>query len=661
MFASTLGRGLADDHAVLTMRPSVWRRLDRVDAVVIDPRSLCTADLRVSRIRGATEQDRADVWERAQELLEAGKLTTGWQSIDGPWRTGQDPPPEVLINHAHHRMASAVVAECRRSGLELVSVDCADLGSLGSGFDELRSQNGGSVEDALSAAVDALHQNNRTVAVVSNAAAMACAAADIAIGIVDEGCPPPWCADVLLDDLTSLWWILHAVPAAKAASRRGVEIATGASLLGSLLLVPGVRGRGGGPGPVTAGAAAGQWTGYRLARRALHAEVPAPAPPYDWHAMSADQVRRLLPAPGEAAADRRVNPVEQLAGRMMGNVTGFGAAMRAELADPLTPVLATGSLASAMLGSPIDAILVGSVLLGNATLAATQRIHAERVLGELLAVQVPKARKVQGSDYVNTNADALRPGDVIEVRPDEVIPADARVIDAEDIEVDESSLTGESLPVAKHVEATPGAPLAERSCMLYAGSTVVTGTARAVVTAVGAQTQANRAAELASTQQREVGLQTQLHQLTNRVWPLSMAGGALVTVFGLLRRTRLRDAVSSGVAVAVSAVPEGLPLVATLAQQASARRLTKRGVLVRSPRSVEALGRVDVVCFDKTGTLSENRLRVTKVHTVDGWSPQDVVACAATATPPTNGRPLQHATDAAIVEAFNESPSDTGD
>ncbi len=114
MFASTLGRGLADDHAVLTMRPAVWRRLDRLDAVVIDPRSLCTAGLRVSRIMGVADQDRAAVWERAQELLEAGKLTPGWHRINAP---GHDPPPKVLVRHAHHRMASAIVAEGRRSGL----------------------------------------------------------------------------------------------------------------------------------------------------------------------------------------------------------------------------------------------------------------------------------------------------------------------------------------------------------------------------------------------------------------------------------------------------------------------------------------------------------------------------------------------------------------
>jgi H+-transporting ATPase len=363
--------------------------------------------------------------------------------------------------------------------------------------------------------------------------------------------------------MSTVWRILHALPAARTASRRGVEIATGASTLGALVMVPGVRGRG--PGPVTAGAAAGQWAGYRLARRALQVIPPAPAPTQDWHAMSAEQVRRLLPPPSEVGQHRagHLAGVTRLVGEVKRNVSGFAGAIRAELSDPLTPVLATGSMASAVLGSPIDAVLVGSVLVGNAALAATQRIHAERVLNTLLAREVPRARKVvvdpQGSvsDHTMIPAERLRAGDLIEVQPDEVVPADARVIEATDVEVDESSLTGESLPVAKLVEATPGAPLAERACMVFAGSTVVAGTVVAVVTAVGGQTHANRAAELAHSQPRSVGLQAQLRQLTDRVWPVSIIGGALVTALGLLRRTSLREAVSSGVAVSVAAVPRG--------------------------------------------------------------------------------------------------------
>jgi cation-transporting P-type ATPase I len=392
--------------------------------------------------------------------------------------------------------------------------------------------------------------------------------------------------------------------------------------------------------------------------------------------MSVEQVRTVLPSPdAEVLAEPQHSAFASraLAGGLHTAKRGaqltdaprqavwqFVKAVRAELSDPLTPVLALGSAASAVLGSPVDAVMVGSVLTGNSILAASQRLRAESRLNRLLAQQIPPARKVStGPDgapvYTDIVAEQLRPGDVIEVRTHEVVPADARVIEEVDVEVDESSLTGESLSVTKQVEATPGADLAERRCMLFAGTTVVAGTAVAVVTAVGADTQERRAAELVSGELSNVGLQHQLSQLTNQAWPVSMTGGALVSGLGLLRGQGLRQAVASGIAVTVAAVPEGMPLVATLAQQASARRLTQFGALVRIPRSVEALGRVDVVCFDKTGTLSENRLRVAQVHPASGSSSEEVLRCAAHAAPVSNGGPQVHATDVAILEAAASS------
>ncbi len=312
---------------------------------------------------------------------------------------------------------------------------------------------------------------------------------------------------------------------------------------------------------------------------------------------------------GTALATRALDTAQrgaELTDRPRQAVWHFIKAVRAELSDPLTPVLALGSAASAVLGSPVDAVLVGSVLTGNSILAASQRLRAESRLNELLAQQIPPARKVTvGADgspvYTDVKAAQLRPGDVIEVRTHEVVPADARLIEEEDLEVDESSLTGESLPVEKQVDSTPGAVLAERRCMLYGGTTIVAGTAVALVTAVGADTQARRAAELVSGELPQIGLEHQLSQLTNRAFPVSVTGGLLVSGLGLLRGRGLRQAVASGIAITVAAVPEGMPLVATLAQAASARRLTNYGALVRVPRSVEALGRIDVVCFDKTG------------------------------------------------------------
>jgi H+-transporting ATPase len=661
-FAATLGRGLADDHGVLTLRPAALRSLDRVDAVVLDPRALCGADLQVGRIRGVAEADRAAVWQWAQTELSRDALPPGWHSaVRAIPRNGHDAAGQVLVRNAHHPLAAAVLRELRRGGTAVLSLDVDSLDDLRSSFDDLIAFDG-SPDEALAATVGRLQQDGRTVAVISAVAAQAMADADVAIGM-GAGGAALWHADLVSEDLAGVWRVLHALPAARRASRRGVEIAAGASLLGSLLMIPGVRGRG--PGPVTAGAGAGAWTGFTLARSVFKSKTPAPVTIRDWHAMSPEEVRRLLPAPSaqepasrpwlirttsrtSGLARSATDPLRQTVGDFIG-------ALREELSDPLTPVLAVGAAASAVLGSPVDAILVGSVLGGNAMLAASQRIRAERLLRRLLAVQDPLARTlIDGTPSAVASAD-LRLGDVIEVRPGEVVPADARLIEAIDLEVDESSLTGESLPVPKQTEATPAAAVADRACMLHATTTVVTGKAVAVVTAVGAATQADRAVHASQARGAQVGLQSQLRDLTNRAWPLSLAGGALVTGLGVLRLTGLRQAVSSGVAVSVAAVPEGLPLVATLAQQASARRLTRIGALVRAPRSVEALGRVDVVCFDKTGTLSENRLRVARVKAATGASDDDVLRYAGSATPPATDERHEHATDFAVADAASHT------
>ncbi|WP_085126862.1 cation-translocating P-type ATPase [Mycolicibacter engbaekii] len=656
-FAATLGRGLADQHDTVVLRPGSLRELDRVDTVIIDPRVLCGEDLRVMHVRGADDDELRAVWAQAQARLSDPDLEAGWHPI------GPRPGVEASFQPALLPLASALVTEARRADVEVVSAEAEVLGELRPIFDEIRSLDGVSIDLALLAAVEAYQADGHDVAVLSSVAVEALAAADVALGVAPGGGAPPWCADVLLTDLAAAWRVLHALPAARSASNRGVEISTGATALGSLLLLPGVRGSG--PGPVITGAAAGAVSGYWLARRAVDAAVPRPAPAHEWHAMSVEQVRAALPAPEAPEPAQSHAPPAAAAARAAVDLARRGAqktapprllrqfaqAVRSELSDPITPVLALGAAASAVLGSPVDAILVGSVLSGNAMLAAAQRLIAERRLNVLLNEQVPPARKVlPDGSHCEVPAEELRLGDVIEVHAHEVVPADGRLIEAIDLEVDESSLTGESLTVVKQVEATPGADLAERECMIYAGTTVVTGTALALVTAVGGDTHGRRAADLVAGEQSAVGLQHQLSLLTRKAWRISLAGGALVTGLGTARRIGLRQAVASGIAVSVAAIPEGLPLVATLSQQASARRLTKAGVLVRVPRSVEALGRVDVVCFDKTGTLSRNRLRVSQVHPASGFSDEDVLRFAASAAPVPNGARQVHATDTAIVE-----------
>jgi cation-transporting P-type ATPase I len=218
------------------------------------------------------------------------------------------------------------------------------------------------------------------------------------------------------------------------------------------------------------------------------------------------------------------------------------------------------------------------------------------------------------------------------------------------------------LPVDKQVEPV-AVNDADRASMLFEGSTIIAGHARAIVVATGVGTAAQRAISAVADVETSAGVQARLRELTSKVLPLTLAGGAAVTGLALLGRASLRQAVADGVAIAVAAVPEGLPLVATLSQLAAAQRLTAQGALVRAPRTIEALGRVDTVCFDKTGTLTENRLRLVCAVPAecqlegpypDGSDPQSAAVlrkAAWASTQPQEGQGHAHATDEAILTA----------
>jgi cation-transporting ATPase I len=337
------------------------------------------------------------------------------------------------------------------------------------------------------------------------------------------------------------------------------------------------------------------------ARRLNHRPLPPPVVRDAWHSFTAAEAyRRLVPgAEGPAPPARRTGA---------GRVPRFAAAVRQELDDPLTPVLALGAAASAVVGSSVDAALVAGVMTGNALIGAAQRMRAERALGELMLSQRIHARRVhappaptEAADFARlrtaesdrVTADRLRTGDVVLLHSEDVVPADARLLWAESLEVDEATLTGESVPVDKSVEPSPGADPADRHCMVYEGTTVVAGGAVALVVATADATETGRAAALAGAADTSASMQTRLAELTHQALPATALGGAAVTVLGMLRGLPLRRALESGVAVAVAAVPEGLPLVATASQLAAALRLSAHAGLVSGTRELEGRGGVD--------------------------------------------------------------------
>jgi cation-transporting P-type ATPase I len=524
-------------------------------------------------------------------------------------------------------------------------------------------------------------------------------AADVGIAVLCPNGSVSWSADLICGPgLSEAWRLLQAVGVARQVSERSTRLALGGSALGALLTVAGNRREGPrrGLAPVHSASmlavVGGAYSAYRIGRL----DVPHPAVRGNWHALSAhDTYTRLqysrqltvtVEPPGQLATLTQVGRdtlgsigrlplVSRLVLTPGRGTTALARAVAEELRDPLTPVLAFGAAASAVVGSGVDAVLVGGVMAGNAVISGGQRLRAERALSRLLIGEQISARQVDwqilepGELWLNGLSDAptrvvqaqeLRPGDVIVLGAADLVPADVRLIAADGLEVDESSLTGESLPVAKSITATPGADLAERACMLYEGCTVLAGTGYAVVVAVGQATEAGRAAAVAGNAARPAGIQARLAELTRIALPAAGLGGLTVTGLAALRGVPLRQAVASGVAIAVAAVPEGLPLVATVAQLAAARRLSRHGILVRSSRTLEALGRVDTLCFDKTGTLTEGRLQVTKLAGLTGEiafdSPagEHLLRTAARACPQLDAdpdRPVAHATDGAVLEA----------
>ena len=696
-FADTLTRGLSS-RGLIVRDPAAFRRLDRVDTVLVDSAVLHDERPLIVSARPVAEHWTLEhVWSAGQRLLwsqadlpvppppgrhrhrlalhrrpAADRLgLTGWALAEDGVAVG-----ELLVGTELDPFADDVLAGAQAAGLRLVLTADAAAPELTGRADEVLPPQAGLIGE-----VRRMQAEGRVVAVVSGEED-ALAAADLGLGVIPVVGRVPWAADVLVGPgVHDVPRLLAAVPRARGVSSRGVSAAVAGTFLGALLAAIGGRGRSARATlPVTVAAAAALVDGSLNARIVCRAPSPTPVLHTPWHALEPDEVLARLPQPSVEFDPRAVG--SPAGGRSVwAPVAALARNVAAELADPLTPVLATGAAASAVIGSPTDALLVGGVLAANAVISGAQRLRADWALRDLLAGQQLTARLVgaatdppeseagrtgTGGDRVHGSvrevaAGALQVGQVIELRPGDVVPSDARLLQVDGLEIDEASLTGESVAVEKQTQATPAAEFADRACMVYEGTTVLAGAGRAVVVALGPATEAGRALALAAAAGAPAGMQARLEELTRRGLPVTLLGGAAVTGLALLRRQPLRQAIASGVSVAVAAVPEGLPLVATVAQLGAARRLSARGVLVRSARTVEALGRVDTVCFDKTGTLTQGRLRLARLGGLGAqWPPEApegrrVLRAAALACPRAeDGHPVAHATDRAILDAADE-------
>src|SRR5581483_11872421 len=261
-----------------------------------------------------------------------------------------------------------------------------------------------------------------------------------------------------------------------------------------------------------------------------------------------------------------------------------------------------------------------------------QEASAERAVRSLSRSFTQTAQVVRSGRELTVDAETVVPGDLLATREGERVAADARLINTNALEVDESTLTGESLPVAKHPVAVAAAtPLAERTSMLYAGTAVTRGRAHALVCATGPSTELGDIERLtAAARPPATPLERRLARLARQMVVLGVLLTVTLAGLLLLRGQPVHEAFLLGVAVAV--VPEGLAATVTAALALGGRAMARRGAIVTRLEAIETLGETTVICSDKTGTLTQNVIHVAAVRPADGFDEREVLAAAVLAS-----------------------------
>jgi P-type Ca2+ transporter type 2C len=305
-----------------------------------------------------------------------------------------------------------------------------------------------------------------------------------------------------------------------------------------------------------------------------------------------------------------------------------------QVADPLVLLLVAAAAVSFAIGDTLEAAAIAAIVVLDLALGFVQEARAARAVIALRERLDRKATVVRGGNQHEVPVEHVVPGDLIVLREGERVAADARVLQTEGLEVDESLLTGESYPVRKGAEAVPeGTELADRTSAVFAGSAVTRGRATAVATATGDGTEMGRVVRLANeAEPPPTPLQSRLQGLARIMVAVGIAVTLVLATGMLLRGEPLHEAFLVGVAVAIAAVPEGLAATVTIALSLGARAMASRGAIVKRLSAVETLGAATVIASDKTGTLTENQLRVAAVRPAPGLSETDVLAAALLAS-----------------------------
>ena len=265
-----------------------------------------------------------------------------------------------------------------------------------------------------------------------------------------------------------------------------------------------------------------------------------------------------------------------------------------------------------------EPVLILLIVVLNAFMGVMQESRAEKALDALKNLSAPHARVLRNGKEKMIDACELVPGDIIRLEAGDFVPADARLLKSVSLKSEESSLTGESVPSEKDAKAMipTDAPLGDRANMVFSGCSITYGNAAAVVTATGMDTEMGRIADLLDAEaDSQTPLQKKLAQLGRYLGMLALAACAVIFLVGILNGIPALEIFMTSVSLAVSAIPEGLPAIVTIVLSIGVQRMVKKNAIIRRLPAVETLGSASVICSDKTGTLTQNRMTLIKAYT----------------------------------------------
>ncbi|MEE0946666.1 MAG: cation-translocating P-type ATPase [Acutalibacteraceae bacterium] len=268
-------------------------------------------------------------------------------------------------------------------------------------------------------------------------------------------------------------------------------------------------------------------------------------------------------------------------------------------------------------GELFEPFLIISIVIMNAFMGVYQEGKAEKALDALKNLSAPTARVIRDKNEMIISADRLVVGDIIKLEAGDFVPADARLIRSVSLKSEESALTGESVPSEKDADAIveKDAPIGDRTNMVFSGCSITYGTAVAVVTATGMNTEMGKIANLLSDENdAQTPLQQKLTQLGKYLGILALIICGVIFAVGLLAKTPILEIFMTSVSLAVSAIPEGLPVIVTVVLSIGVQRMVKKNALIRKLPAVETLGSASIICSDKTGTLTQNRMTLVKAY-----------------------------------------------